>query len=308
MGLAVTDKQLASGWDISITTVRAIEGNLLRVSPMMLRDYNVAQQQAVVHNSFPILCAVETDNVVFENLIVDGNRENNAHIDGCRGGAIYFYISRNGTVRGCVARNYSGDGISFQITDNIQVLSCESYGNSGLGIHPGTGSDRPLVQDCSIHDNGDVGLFLCWRVRHGRFVQNRIEKNGRYGISIGHKDTDNEFTDNLVANNGTHGVYFRKETPANSGHRNSFKNNQILNNGNANEGCGVHIEPSAGSLVFEGNRIADTRDGQSRTQRFGIYKAPGAGTVTLNNNTMQGHIEKDYFEAGPGEAKTKVAP
>jgi parallel beta-helix repeat protein len=295
MGLAVSDNSLNSGWDISITTVRSVEGNLLRIAPMTLRDYNVSQHEARVRNSFPILCAIETEDVVFENLIVDGNREANSYIDGCRGGAIYFYLSRNGTVRNCVARNYNGDGISFQITDNIQVIECETYGHAGFGIHPGTGSDKPLVQGCRIHDNGQVGLFLCWRVRHGRFVKNDIRNNGSYGISIGHKDTDNDFVDNLVTANGTHGVYFRKETPANSGHRNTFRNNQILDNGGPAGGCGVYIEPSAGDIVFEGNRIAETRPDAERTQRIGIYTAPGAGKVKLEKNRIEGHIEKDLL-------------
>jgi parallel beta-helix repeat protein len=295
MGLAVSDNGLDSGWDISITTVQSVEGNLLRIGPMTLRDYNASQGEARVRNSFPILCAIETEDVVFENLIVDGNREANSYIDGCRGGAIYFYLSRNGTIRNCVARNYNGDGISFQITDNIRVIDCETYSHSGYGIHPGTGSDKPLVQNCRIHDNGQVGLFLCWRVRHGRFIKNEIQNNGRYGISIGHKDTDNEFADNLIAANGTHGVYFRKETPANSGHRNSFRNNQILNNGGPGGGCGVYIEPSAGDISFEGNRIAETRSDKERTQRIGIYTAPGAGSVNLGNNTIEGHIEKNLL-------------
>jgi parallel beta-helix repeat protein len=304
MGLAVMDKQLSSGWDISITAIHAIDGNLLRIRPMTVRDYNVSEQHALVRNTFPILCAIETENVVLENLIVDGNREKNAYIDGCRGGAIYFYLSRNGTVRNCTARNYNGDGISFQITENIQVLNCESYGHSGYGIHPGTGSDKPVIKDCFVHDNGQVGLFLCWRVRHGQFTHNRIENNGRYGISIGHKDTDNEFIDNTVAANGTYGVYFRKETDANSGHRNTFRSNRILNNGNSQAGCGVYIEACAGELIFVGNRIAETRSDKSRTQRYGIFKAGGAGIIRMENNILEGHLEKDYAEgkAGKGTA------
>ena len=102
---------------------------------------------------------------------------------------------------------------AFQISDNVHVLNSESYGHAGYGIHPGTGSANALVKGCNMHDNGDIGLFLCWRVRHGRFEDNIIENNGHYGISIGHKDTDNEFTGNTVAANGVSGVYFRKETP-----------------------------------------------------------------------------------------------
>ena len=296
MGISVTDKLLNSGWDISVSTITSIEGNLLRIDPMTLRDYNAEEQQAAVRNTFPILCAIETDGVVFEDLIVDGNKAENAYIDGCRGGAIYLYRSKNAVVRNCVARNYNGDGISFQITDNVQVLNSESHGHTGYGVHPGTGSPHATVKSCRIHDNGQVGLFLCWRVRDGHFEDNRIENNGKYGISIGHKDTDNVFVNNTVAGNGFSGVYFRKETFKNSGHRNSFSGNKILNNGSAQEGYGFYIEPLAGDLVISKNQITDTRSGKERTQRYGIYKAAGVGKVKVEGNEMQGHVEKDFFE------------
>ncbi len=297
MGLSVMDDASAGGWDVSVTTITAVAGKTLRINPMTLRDYNVAEKHARVQNTFPILCATQTEGVVFENLIVDGNREQNAYLDGCRGGAIYLHISRDAVVRNCVARNYNGDGISFQITENIQVLNCESYGHSGFGLHPGTGSDRPVVQGCRIHNNGQVGLFLCWRVRHGRYADNQIENNGQYGISIGHKDTDNVFVNNTVTGNGFCGVYFRKETFANSGHRNTFSENRILDNGKGIKGYGFYVEPQATGIVITGNRIAETRSGAARTQRYGVYKAYGAGTVSLQDNRMEGHAEKDYFEA-----------
>ncbi len=297
MGLSVVDDVSSSGWDVSVTAVTAVEGNILRINPMTLRDYNVAEKHARIRNSFPILCAIQTEGVVLENLTVDGNREQNAYLDGCRGGAIYLHISRDAVVRNCVARNYNGDGISFQITENIQVLNCESYGHSGFGLHPGTGSDKPVIRGCRIHDNGQVGLFLCWRVRHGQFIDNLIENNGQYGISIGHKDTDNLFVNNTVSGNGICGVYFRKEIFANSGHRNTFRENRILDNGKGSRGYGFLVEPQATDIELTGNRIAETRAGAARTQRYGVYKAYGSGSVSLQGNSMEGHIDKDYYEA-----------
>jgi parallel beta-helix repeat protein len=297
MGLAVKDDESNSGWDVSITSISAVEGNTLFLGPMTLKDYNVAEKHARVSNSFPILCAIQTDGVVFENLIVDGNKEQNYYLDGCRGGAIYLYISKNAVIRKCTARNYNGDGISFQITDNIQVFDCESYGHAGYGVHPGTGSDKPTVRNCRLHDNGQVGLFLCWRVRHGEFADNVMENNGRYGISIGHKDTDNLFVNNTVSGNRFCGVLFRKETFSNSGHRNTFKDNKILNNGSPKEGYGFYVEPEAGDILIANNRIAETRSGDARTQHYGVFKKPGSGSVTMQGNTMEGHISKDYFEA-----------
>jgi parallel beta-helix repeat protein len=181
----------------------------------------------------------------------------------------------------------------------VHVENSESYGHAGYGVHPGTGSANAVVEHCHMHNNGDIGLFLCWRVRHGRFSDNIIEDNGHYGISIGHKDTDNEFTNNTIARNGVSGVYFREETFLNSGHRNTFRNNKVLDNGSAKAGYGFYILPQTGEIVIAGNQIADTRTA-NRTQRYGVYKAKGAGSVRLENNTMQGHSVRDYAE-GAGQ-------
>ncbi len=295
MGVSIVDDTLKDGWDISVTSVTAVKPPYIILDPMTVRDYDQERLHARVRNIFPILCVMDAENVVLEDITVDGNRAENGFIDGCRGGAIYMYRVRNVTVRNCTARNYNGDGISFQITDGVQVLNSESYGNSNYGVHPGTGSARALVKNCRMHDNGRIGLFLCWRVRHGHFEDNVIEDNGQYGVSIGHKDTDNEFLNNTIARSGSSGVYFRQETAKNSGHRNTFRKNRVLDNGNKQEGYGFYVAPHAGDLVIEDNQIAETR-ATGGTQRIGIFKADGAGEVRAVNNKMSGNIEADYRE------------
>jgi hypothetical protein len=295
MGITVLDDTLKSAWDVSVSTVKGVDGRALRIDPITLRDYNAEQLHAKVRNTFPILAVMNAAEVVLEDVVVDGNKGENAYIDGCRGGAIYLYNVRAVTIRRCTARDFNGDGISFQITDGVTVEDCESFGHTGYGVHPGTGSAHPVVQGCRLHDNGDIGLFLCWRVRHGRFADNTIERNGHYGISIGHKDTDNEFTGNTIARNGVSGVYFRTETFLNSGHRNTFRKNKVLDNGGEKAGYGFQIDPKAGEIVIEDNQIADTR-ATGRTQRYGIYKAAGAGPVVSRNNAMSGHVDGDYVE------------
>ena len=288
MGVEVLDDTLNSGWDVSISKVVAVNGHMLQINPITVRDYDLEHKHARIRNTFPILCAMNAENVTFEDITVDGNKSENAYLDGCRGGAIYCYNVRNVTVKNCVARNYNGDGISFQISDNVHVLNSESYGHTGYGVHPGTGSANAVVEHCRLHNNGDIGLFLCWRVRHGQFRDNMIEDNGHYGISIGHKDTDNEFTSNIIARNGVAGVWYREETQLNAGHRNTFRNNKVLDNGGAKAGYGFYIAPLVSDTVIAGNQISDTR-ATGKTQRYAVYKAKGAGSVRLENNTMEGN-------------------
>lgn len=271
MGVAVSDDTLHSCWDPTVTSVASVKPPYVLLSPVTVRDYS-REKHALLSNTFPVVAVMNAQNSVVEDLIVDGNRAENRYLDGCRGGAIYLYNVRDVKIRHCTAKNYNGDGISFQVTENVEVLDSESYGHAGFGVHPGTGSAHALVKNCRLHDNGAIGLFLCWRVRHSRFENNVMEHNGQYGISIGHKDTDNEFIGNTIARNGATGVYFRKETASNSGSRNVFRNNRVLQNGNAQAGYGFYVEPNTSGLVFEGNQIAES----SGVQKVAIYKAPAA--------------------------------
>ncbi|MSU24502.1 MAG: hypothetical protein EXS32_11850 [Opitutus sp.] len=298
MGVAVADDLLRSDLDVSVTTVASIEGNTLHVSPMLLRDYNAERHHAWIRNSFPVLCAINAEKVLLEDLIVDGNKAENAFLDGCRGGAIYLYPSKWVTIRNCVARGYNGDGILFQITEAIQVLNSEASGNTSHGLHPGAGSLRPLVRDCTFAHNVRVGLFLCCRVRDGVFESKAIEENGERGISIGHKDTDNRFVENSVTRNGVAGVFFRQETFKNSGHRNISRANTVTDNGTAEKGYGFYIAPYVEGIELHANRIADTRPASARTQRYGIYRTAGANAVQLTGNQMSGHVADGY--AAPG--------
>jgi len=283
MGITIFDDAQSSGWDVSVTAIAGAQGAYLLIRPPTVRDYDFEKKNARVTNTFPILAVMNAEKVVLEDVTVDGNRAENDYLDGCRGGAIYLNTVRDVTVRNCVARNYNGDGISFQITDGVKVLNSESYGNSGYGAHPGTGSANVLVQGCKLHDNGDIGLFLCWRVRHSRFEDNQMVNNGHHGVSIGHKDTDNEFVNNTISNNGVSGVWFREESPKNSGHRNTFRKNRVTDNGGAKEGFGFFIAKNVEGTVIEDNRIADTR-GSGKTQRVAIQRAPGAGSVKASGN------------------------
>jgi hypothetical protein len=83
----------------------------------------------------------------------------------------------------------NGDGISFQICHDVVVENCNCHDNSNLGLHPGSGSQRPVIRGNRLERN-DLGLFWCWGVKFGLAENNKIDANRRYGISIGHNDTD----------------------------------------------------------------------------------------------------------------------
>src|SRR5205807_3464206 len=164
---------------------------------------------------------------------------------------------------------------------------CLSEENTSLGIHPGSGSQRPTVRDCVARRNGEDGLFLCWRVKNGLFEHNLLEGNGRFGISIGHKDTDNMLRNNQVRGNHLDGVYFRDESEGMAGHRNSLENNLIENNGVTQAAAGIRVRGQTRGLVFKDNVIRDTRQTGKRKQGVGIRLEEKVGDVRLEGNKIE---------------------
>jgi parallel beta-helix repeat protein len=219
--------------------------------------------------------------------LVEGNKGANAPLNGGRGAGIYLYRSFGTTIRGCVVRNFRGDGISFHQSNDVTVVDCVSEDNADLGLHPGSGSQRPVVKKCVARNNGTDGLFQCWRVRHGIFEDNRLEGNGRLGISIGHKDSDNLLRGNQVVRNVSNCVCFRNESVGMTPHLNRPEGNRIEDDGREPGTAGIRIGGEPTGLVFEGNVIRDTREGAGRTQAVGILVEGRVGPVTLGSNEIE---------------------
>lgn len=286
MGITLKDSAQQSGWDCSVRTIVAINGQEVRLDRRPERDYGLAQG-AWAQNSFPLISVRQIDGVVVEDLMTDGNLEENrdVNLDGCRSGGIYFHDVRNCTVRRSVARNGNGDGISWQTTEDMLVEDCEAYGNTGLGLHPGTGSPRTTVRNCRAHNNGQVGLFLCWGVRFSRFENNILEDNP-VGISIGHKDADNLFINNQVRHNTRFGVLFRNEHETTAGHRCTFRSNVIEDNA-----LGMQIDGTTRGTVLEENVIRDTRPAAERKQTVAISVGANAEEPHIApSNRIEGEV------------------
>ena len=149
----------------------------------------------------------------------------------------------------------------------------------------GQDQDHSIVENCTSHDNSGDGIFLCWRVQKGTFINNIVYGNGGNGISIGHQDTDNIFEDNHVYDNGHNGVLFRNETEQNSGHRNTFTNNIIENNGTREESSGFYIGGVTHDINIQNNIIRSTGKGNQSTA---ILIGRKSSEITNVNNTISG--------------------
>ncbi len=284
-GIAIWDER-SGGFHTTVARITGRNENTFSIDKPLMADCMV-RNKAKAATVFPVVSGYDIEGARIENLIIDGNKGSNIHLNGCRGAGIFLYRAFGTVIRDCIVRNYNGDGISFQQSNDVSVAGCICENNASLGIHPGSGSQRPHISNCIARSNGTDGLFLCWRVRHGLFEDNILESNGQFGISIGHKDSDNLIRRNIVRSNSRNGIFFRNETLGMAAHRNRIEENIIENNGTDGQAAGIRIRGQTNNLVFKNNIIQDTREDKLQRQTVGIRIEEQVGQITLEGNKIK---------------------
>ena len=219
MALQVCDDD-SEGWLVSTACVVDKDGSTLWLDRPLVYDYH-AHRGGRVSSGTSLIEIVGAEDVHVAGLVLDGSG-GHALLDGCRGGGLYIYNSQSIEIDSVVVHHFSGDGLSWQITQGVRVTHCDVHQCTHYGLHPGTGAWETVVQDCDVYANGSDGLYLCWRVQGGHFVRNTFRENGGYGISLGHKDTDNRFEDNGITKNASGGGWVSSRALAKRGTPKSF--------------------------------------------------------------------------------------
>ena len=272
------------GSNVIKRTIIAKEGNRLWFDKSLEKNF-WADHEAQVSTLFPILSGEHICNVEIRDLVLNGNKSNNEHLDGNYAGCIFMQDCEQITINNVEARNYNGDGISWQICHDVTVTNCRSLSNTDLGLHPGSGSQRPIMQDNYLAGNR-LGLFFCWGVKHGTAENNRILNNRQYGISIGHRDTDNIIRLNQIEGSGEVGITFRNEpNEGRSPHRNIVENNRITNSGSDKDGIGIDIQGETQSITIRENQIAEMREGG---EHIGVQIGENTSNILLEKNEFSG--------------------
>lgn len=284
MGIALYDDNTKSCFSVTSAKIVQIQDNIIYFDKHVKSSY-FDNLNALMSNTYSIIEGVEADNVKIADLVIEGNKAKNEHVNGCAAGGVYFYKSTNCQIENVKVNDFNGDSFSWQITENISVKGCEASNGTGLGFHPGTGSYYTTIENCVSHDNGGDGIYLCWRVQKGIFKNNVIYGNKQYGISIGHRDTDNYFENNHVYENGQHGVYLRDEIEEDGGHRNTFVKNTIENNGTLKESAGFRIDGETHDITIDNNIIRSSGKGN---QAAGIFINKKASVIKFKDNKIEG--------------------
>jgi hypothetical protein len=285
MKIQVTDADHPSCWNVSAAFITDIRENVIYIDDYLIRDYR-SDREGMVSNASSVIEIIGAENVEVRDLTADGNKVENFKADGCNSAGILILKSKNVTVDNVHVKDFNGEGISWQITENVTVRNSEISGSGNIGLHPGTGSPLSTIENNDVHHNTVDGLFICWRVHHSLVKGNKFHHNGRYGICTGHKDTDVLFEGNHIYNNGSDGVHLRGEREANAPHRNTFTANIIENNGRDGTGYGFSVNSPARDLVLRENTIRDTDEG---TQKAAIFIHKNGTDPELVNNRIEKH-------------------
>jgi hypothetical protein len=275
-----------AAWQITTLTVTVtrIEGDIIYYDKIADKDFNL-NKQCTAATIFPILTAENVDNVTVEDIVLDGNKAQNEHINGNFSGAVFLHLCNNWNFNNVTAKDYNGDGFSWQTCNDIHLDKCKSYNNTDLGFHPGTGAQRPVLTNC-IGKGNSQGMYFCWNVTDG-FVDNcTFSDNNKYGISIGHRDTDNIIQNCLIDNNDEVGILFRKDDDDDffAGNRNLIKKCTIRDNGTKKEGVGIDVTWKTKDITIENTKFISSQTGK---QKIGIKIGKDAEGINTLGNTFE---------------------
>ncbi len=284
-GIMLRTKTGPGDWqyDVLRATITAIEGDVIFLDRLTKENFWL-EKDATAATIFPILTAENVDDVVVEDIVLDGNREENEHINGNFAGGVFIQHCNRWTFRNVTSRNYNGDGFSFQVCDDIRFLNCKAINNADLGFHPGSGSQRPVFKKC-ISKGNSQGIFFCWSVSDGLAEDCVLSESSRYGISIGHRDTDNIIRGCTIERNGEVGILFRNEANEfRSGSRNRIESCIIRDNGSNEQGIGIDIQGKTQDIVVHSTRFENTA---GKNQNVGVRIGRDAERIMLEGNTFE---------------------
>ena len=287
MGVHIHDDRSGGFYDtVASLTWRA--GDRFGLSRMLNHDYSRAQNARVV-SLFPVVSCCFVKDAAVESLSIDGNAAENERLNGCRGGGIFLQQAHRVSIRKVEVRDFNGDGISFQQCSHLLIEDSLCEGNTGHGLHPGSGSVAPVMRRVRCTNNGVDGIFYCLRVTYSLCEECELVGNQHDGISIGGRDTNQLIRNNIVRGNGRHGVYFRQGDLAMAGHCNLLEGNLLENNCRTEGEAEICIDGATRDVHIVRNRI--------RTDGAALRVCEEASPVVFHGNAVEA-----------GEAMTVLGP
>lgn len=282
-GVCLRTKRESGGQEVLKRTLVARSGDRWKLDRPLRENFWLGGESTAA-TLFALLDGDHVRDVVIENLALDGNRANNDLLDGNYAGCVFLQDCNRVTMRNVTARNYHGDGLSWQICHDVRVENCRSLDHSGLGLHPGSGSQRPVMRGNTI-ERCDIGIFFCWGVKFGLAENNVVRDVRKHGISIGHHDNNNLIVGNRVERSGVAGVLFRPERGEDfAPHRNRLERNVVVDSGDE-AGAAVDVQGRTSQVSIVGNELRESR---GPAKRSGVRLGKETKEIRVAENQIAG--------------------
>jgi hypothetical protein len=253
-GVWILDEK-AGGFYTTVGTLVRREGRTWLTSRRHGHDYR-DEDGAEVYTLFPVVSAYDADQAALENLAIDGNaEENQVFISGCRGGGVFALRCRDLRLADLRVRNVFSEGIGFQTCQDVEVSGCLVEDCAGNGFHPGSGTRRFHLHDCTARRNGASGLFYCLRVTDSLLEDCTFEENAEHGVSTGGRDVRNLNRRLTLRGNGGCGFFFRHREEANAAHDNVIEDCRLEKNCAKDGQAEVFIQGATRGVVLRGTSI-----------------------------------------------------
>jgi parallel beta-helix repeat protein len=252
-GITISSRRIDNRESMQVTlhTIVGIEGNQLFLDSLPRVNHWLGND-AKITSTHSLIDIQKASEIAMKNLRLEGNSAQTEKLDGNYGAAIFMQDCENVQVQNVTIRNFNGDGISWQIGHDVHIENCAISNMAVLGLHPGSGSQRPVMRGNKI-SNCDVGIFWCWGVCNGIAENNQITNCKKHGISTGHRDNDNIIRGNTVSGSGEVEIYFRPERSADhTSNRVLIENNSI--NAPA-ETIAISVARGAEDTIIRNNKI-----------------------------------------------------
>jgi polygalacturonase len=275
-------------------------------------DYSASDEPCIT-TAYPVVFGHGVSNVRLADLHIEGSAAlQDQKMGGCRGGAVYFAQSHNITLDSVTEADYDGEGLSFQMCRDVEIISCVFDRNSGNGLHPGAGSTNCLFRGCTANGNAMSGFFFCVRATLITVQDCTFARNGT-GVSIGTRDCFNHIVGCTIINNRGAGVLARPTPAPTEVHSILIEGCEIRGNGKHNDDGGddassqqagqVVLTSDAHDIVLVGNQIAR---GIAMAASIGLLCEESVRAVALQGNTFGDDLLADTAELGDSSANAPV--
>ena len=240
------------------------------------------------------------NNVIIENLTVDGNQANITHnaTDTYQNGINFDYPS-DCIVHQCEVKNVVFQGIVMQgsgdgLSKNCKIYACDvsACGEYGIGVEGGMW--KTIVSNNTVHDlitvpeiaGGGIGIYVGQVSQTGQsnlVIGNVVSNTPCHGIQVGDGSVYALVCDNTLTNTGTTaGSAIKVAFNSTSPNHVQISGNKISAGSDKDSAAIVvlNASTSVGYSTVNGNTIADSAGG-------GIQINSGTG-ATVSGNTIAG--------------------